>query len=83
LIQAVKELLGTAIVRGDIIVVQGVMTYQMVDDNLEGLDGAHKDLLRMGEQNMRKVQDKLREIALTLEVPENQLPKPRVYAATP
>jgi hypothetical protein len=83
LIQAVKELLGTPIVKGNIIVVQGVTTYQMLDDNLEDLDDAQKDLLRMGPQNMRKVQDKLREIALALEVPENQLPKPRVYAVKP
>jgi hypothetical protein len=83
LIQAVKELLGTPIVKGNIIVVQGVTTYQMVDDKLEDLDDAQKDLLRMGPQNMRKVQDKLREIALALEVPENQLPKPRVYAVKP
>ena len=81
--QAVKELLDTPIVRGNIIVVQGVTTYQMVDEHLEDLDEAQKDLLRMGPQNMRKVQDKLREIALALEVPENQLPKPRVYAVKP
>jgi hypothetical protein len=83
LIQAVKELLGTPIVKGNITVVQGVTTYQMVDDNLEDLDDARRDLLRMGPQNMRKVQDKLREIALALEVPEDQLPKPRVYAVNP
>ena len=58
-------------------------TYQMVDDNLEDLDDAQKDLLRMGPQNIRKIQNKLREMALALEIPENQLPKPQVYAAQP
>jgi hypothetical protein len=83
LVQAIKELLGTPIVKGDIAVVQGVTTYQMVDENLEDLDDAQKDLLRMGPQNIRKVQNKLREMALALEVPENQLPKPQVYTTHP
>ncbi len=83
LVQAIKELLGTPIVKGDIVVVQGVTTYQMTDENLEDLDDAQKDLLRMGPQNIRKVQNKLREMALALEVPENELPKPQIYAAKP
>ncbi len=83
LIQAIKELLGTPIVKGDIVVVQGVTTYQMVDENLEDLDDAQRDLLRMGPQNIRKVQNKLREIALALGVSENQLPRPQVYATQP
>ena len=83
LIQAIKELLGTPIVKGDIVVVQAVTTYQMVDENLEDLDDAQKDLLRMGPQNIRKVQNKLREMALALGAPENQLPKARVYPTQP
>ena len=83
LVQAIKELLGTPIVKGDIVVVQGVTTYQMADENLEDLDDAQKDLLRMGPQNIRKVQNKLREMALALGVPENQLPKARVYTTQP
>jgi hypothetical protein len=83
LVQAIKELLSTPIVKGDIVVEQGVITYQMVDDNLEDLDDAQKDLLRMGPQNIRKVQNKLREMALALGVPENQLPQPKLYATQP
>ena len=83
LIQAIKELLGTPIVKGDIVVVQSVTTYQMADENLEDLDDAQKDLLRMGPQNIRKVQNKLREMALALGVLENQLPKARVYTTQP
>jgi hypothetical protein len=83
LVQAIKELLSTPIVKGDIVVEQGVITYQMVDENLKDLDGAQKDLLRMGPQNIRKVQNKLREMALALGVPENQLPQPKLYATQP
>jgi len=83
LIQAIRELLDTPVVQGDIAVVHAVTTYQMVDENLEDLDDAQKDLLRMGPQNIRKVQNKLREMALELEVPENELPKPQVYATKP
>ena len=83
LIQAIKELLGTPIVEGDIVLVQAVTTYQMADENLEDLDDAQKDLLRMGPQNMRKIQNKLREMALALGVQENQLPKDRVYTTQP
>jgi hypothetical protein len=83
LVQAIKELLGTPTVKGDIVVVQGVTTYQMADETLENLDDAQRDLLRMGPQNIRKVQDKLREMALALGVPENQLPKARVYTTQP
>jgi hypothetical protein len=83
LIEAIEELLSTPIVKGDIAVVQGVVTYQMTDEHLEDLDDAQKDFLRMGPQNIRKVQNKLREMALALGVPENQLPKPKEYATQP
>ena len=83
LVQAIKVLLDTPIVKGDIVVVEGVTTYQMADDNLEDLEDAQRDLLRMGPQNIRKVQNKLREMAMALGVPENQLPKPKAYATQP
>ena len=79
LIRAIKELLGTPIVDGDIFVEQAVMSYWMVDEDLENLSDAQKNLLRMGPGNIRKIQNKLREMALALGVPENQLPKPQVY----
>jgi len=43
------------------------------------LDDAQKDLLRMGPQNIRKIQKKLREIAVALGVSENQLPRSKGY----
>lgn len=79
LIRAIKELLDTPIVERDIVVKEAVITYQMVDEDLEDLSDAQKHLLRMGPQNVRKIQNKLREMALALGVPENQLPKPHAY----
>ncbi len=83
LVQAIKVLLDTPIVKGDIVVVEGVTTYQMVDENLEDLEDAQRDLLRMGPRNISKVQNKLREMAMALGVAENQLPKPKAYATQP
>ena len=77
LIRAIKELLGTPIVEGDIALKEGVISYYMVDEDLEGLSDAQKHLLRMGPQNTRKIQNKLREMAVALGVPENQLQDPQ------
>ncbi len=81
LVQAIREFLGTPIVKGDIAVVKDVTTYQMMDEDLEALDDAQRDLLRWGPQNIRKVQNKLREMAVALGVPENQIQKSRVYTS--
>ncbi len=78
LVRAIKELLGTPTVEGDIALDQGMVTYEMADEELEDLSNAQKHLLRMGPQNIRKIQSKLREIALALGVPEKQLPKPKI-----
>lgn len=48
--------------------------YGFVDDRLEALTPAQKLLLRMGPQNARAIQAKLREIALALGVPASRLP---------
>jgi len=58
---------------------QGVASYYMTDEDLEELSDAQQHLLRMGPQNTRKIQKKLREIAVELGVPENQLPKSNAY----
>ncbi len=81
--RAIRELLGTPIVEGNIGVEEGVVTYTLVEQDLEDLSDAQKLLLRMGPQNIRKVQKKLREIGLALGIPENQMPKPQVYAIKP
>ncbi len=79
LIQAIRELLKVPVVEGEILMKEAVASYWMVDDPLEDLSDAQKHLLRMGPQNTRKIQKKLQEMALLLGVPENQLPKTKVY----
>ncbi len=81
LIHAIKELLLTPIVEGDIRLKEAVLSYWVVDDNLEDLSEAQKHLLRMGPQNIRKIQKKLREMVLLLGASENQLPRSKVITA--
>jgi hypothetical protein len=81
LIHAIKELLLAPVVEGDVRLKEAVLSYWMVDDSLEDLSEAQKHLLRMGPQNTRKIQKKLREMALLLGASENQLPKSKVVTA--
>ena len=81
LVHAIKELLLTPVVEGDIHLKEAVLSYWMADDTLEDLSEAQKHLVRMGPQNTRKVQKKLREVALLLGTSETQLPKSRVVKA--
>jgi hypothetical protein len=77
---AIIELLKTPIIEGEIQLKEKVITYKMVDPNLEELSPAQKHLLRMGTENVLKIQDKLREFALELDIPENELPEPFIYS---
>jgi len=79
LTKAIIELLKTPLVEGDIQLEKKVITYMMVDPKLEQLSPAQKQLLRMGPENVRKIQAKLREIALALGIPESQIPQSVVY----
>jgi hypothetical protein len=81
LIQAMKELLAVPVVEGGIQVKEAVVSYWVVDDTLEDLSEAQKHLLRMGPQNTRKIQKKLREMILLLGVPENKIPASKAYSA--
>jgi hypothetical protein len=81
LIHAIKELLLAPVVEGDIRIKEAVLSYWVVDDKIEDLSEAQKHLLRMGPQNTRKIQKKLREMALLLGATENQLPKSKVIKA--
>lgn len=81
LVQAIKRILDTPIVEREILLKEegkGV-NYLYVDDGLEDMNEVQKHLLRMGPKNTRKVQQKLREMALALGVPESQLPQPQIY----
>jgi hypothetical protein len=84
LVRAIQELLRVPVVEGDVLLgekeeVVFILAATMADEKLEDLSDAQKHLLRMGPKNTVKIQGKLREIAHALGVPENQLPKSRVY----
>jgi len=64
--RAIGVLLATRPLQGDIALREKVITYQFVDPDIESLPAAAKQLLRMGPDNMRIVQTKLREIAVQL-----------------
>ncbi|MCX5907331.1 MAG: DUF3014 domain-containing protein [Deltaproteobacteria bacterium] len=81
LIRAIKELLQTPVVEGDIFLEEEMLIYTMTDENLEDLSDAQKHLLRMGPENTRKMQNKLREMVMALGVPENQVSQIHVYRA--
>jgi hypothetical protein len=70
--KAVLELLETPIVDHRIYLERAVITYTFADPELESLNPAQKNLIRMGPDNMRKIQAKLREIAQALGI---QLPE--------
>jgi hypothetical protein len=73
LVRAIQELLRVPIVEGNISLEEEVVTYAPADEDLQNLSAAQKHLLRMGPQNTRKIQQKLRQVALALGVPQHQL----------
>lgn len=68
LVAAIDHLLAVPVVDGDVELEQKVMTFSYADPRYENLSSAQRQLLRMGPDNVRKVQAKLREIkaAITL-----------------
>jgi len=81
LIRAIKRILDAPIVEREALLKEegkGV-NYLYIDEGLEEMNEIQKHLLRMGPKNTRKVQQKLREMALALGVPESQLPQPQIY----
>jgi hypothetical protein len=72
--RAVGELLKVPVVEGDVALRQAGIGYAFADPKLEGLSRAQKQLLRMGPQNVRAIQGKLREIAAALGIPDSRLP---------
>jgi hypothetical protein len=84
LIQAMLRLLSTPVVKRQIVLTEAGkgINYQIVDEYLENLSDAEKHLLRMGPENTRKIQKKLREMILALGVPEAKLPGVQMYIPT-
>ena len=64
--RAMHELVTTPLIEKDIVLKEKVITYKFDDPTVESLTAAQKQLLRMGPNNMRVVQAKLREIATQL-----------------
>lgn len=75
LTKAIVELLKVPAVEGEILLEKGVVSYVFADPELENLSQTQKHLLRMGPNNVRKIQSKLREMALALGIPETELPQ--------
>ena len=67
--KAIDVLLRTPVVEGRIALNADSVNYSYVDRRLEALAPAQKQLLRMGPQNARKVQNKLRELARAMKLP--------------
>jgi hypothetical protein len=82
-IQEAYEELGYPDQDFDVTLVEAIVELLKVpvvaDPGLENLSEAQKYLLRMGPENIRKIQKKLRELGAALEIPEHLLPRPKVY----
>ena len=64
--KAILSLLDTPVVDNKIYVHKGVLTYIMDDPALQDLTPAQKQLIRMGPDNERAIQAKLRDMAQAL-----------------
>jgi len=70
LARAFDEVLATPIPEGPVELERGVDDYLYADPELEALDPAQKHFLRLGPENMRQAQAKLRLLRAALELPE-------------
>jgi hypothetical protein len=71
--RAIGELLKAPVVEGPVRLTPKPMTYAYADERLESLSPPQKHLLRMGPDNVRVIQDKLREVAGFLGIHESRL----------
>ena len=76
--RAIAQLLATPVVEGEIAVEPRTVGYAYADPSLESLTPAQKQLLRMGPQNVRLVQQQLRSIAGQMGIDSAALPAERV-----
>ncbi|ATB48851.1 DUF3014 domain-containing protein [Corallococcus macrosporus] len=63
---AFEQVLAVPVIDGDVEVVPRGELFVYADPNLEGLTAAQKHLLRMGPQNLRRIQAKVREASQQL-----------------
>jgi hypothetical protein len=73
--RAFVELLKVPAVEEDILLIKKLYTYRIADSKWEKLSDAQKHLLRMGPDNVRLIQEKLRDLAAALRIPPDQLPE--------
>jgi hypothetical protein len=66
LIRAIDHLLKVPVINHEIYLQEKVITYTMIDEDLEGLSEAQRHLLRMGPQNIHLIQQKLHLLASAL-----------------
>jgi len=71
--RAIVHLLQAPPLQGEISLVPRGALYDYNDSRIERLSQAQKQLIRMGPQNMRVIQRKLRDIALGLGIPPERL----------
>jgi hypothetical protein len=79
LIRAARELLATPVVRGPVPLESQVVTFSIADERLESLSQAQKHFFRMGPKNVQEIQNKIRELAGRLGIPNESLPPTRYY----
>ena len=72
LARATRELLSAPVPEGPIALRQQIMSYAFADPELESKSAAQKQFMRMGPENMRTVQAKVREIAALLNLPQKE-----------
>jgi hypothetical protein len=75
--RAIVELLKVPVVEGEVALRPAGIGYAYADPRLEALSPPQKHLLRMGPENVRTIQGKLREIAAALGIPDSRLPAAR------
>lgn len=77
-IGAAKQILSAPVINGPIAVTKQTVLYKFADPNLETLNPVHKQLLRMGPENTRLIQNKVRALMgeLVNPKPEDALPEP-------
>ena len=64
--QAIGRLLETPVIDEPVRLVRPVVMYQFEDERIEKLNAAQKQMIRMGPENTRRLQVKIREVALEL-----------------
>jgi hypothetical protein len=74
--RAIIELLRVPAIDGEVALEPHGIVYAFAEPRLQSMTAAQKQLLRMGPQNVRAVQAKLREIASHLGIPASRLPPP-------